>query len=74
MTIGLIISHARHMLRRANPDYDELLEELESAQKSGASVLVTETRDEHEIIDVRKVAEGEGGAAAKTSKRPRAVR
>lgn len=51
--VELIISQARHILRRKNPDFDKLLKTLKSAGKKGSEVLVTETLDDHEIIDVR---------------------
>jgi hypothetical protein len=51
--VELIISHARHYLRRANPDFQQLLNTLETAQKQKTSVLVTQTLNDHEIIDVR---------------------
>lgn len=46
------ISHAKHFLRRDNPDFDEILEILRSAQEEDEWLIVTET-DDHEIIDVR---------------------
>lgn len=52
--VSLIISHARHYLRHSNPDFQTLLETLQSAQAQNETVLVTETADEHEIIDVRR--------------------
>ncbi len=51
--VELIISQARHFLRRANPDFQQLLDALRAAQAAGSTVLVTETLEEHEIIDVR---------------------
>lgn len=51
--VSLVISHAVHFLRRSNPNYVRLLDTLESARKSGTRILVTETADSHEIIDVR---------------------
>ncbi len=53
LQVELIISHARHSLRRSNPQYDELRKTLEEARKNGSPVLVTETLDRHEIIDAR---------------------
>ena len=55
MEIELIISHAKHFLRRANPDFRRLLELLEEARTNKTLVAVTETED-HDIIDVRPVA------------------
>ena len=51
--VDLEISQARHYLNTTNPDYQELLSALTVALKQGAAVLVTETLDDHEIIDVR---------------------
>ncbi len=53
MEVELIISHARHHLLRTRPDFRELLSALETAKKHGATVLVTETLNDHQIIDVR---------------------
>ncbi len=53
--VELMISHARHFLRRSNANYNQLLRALETARKEKATVLVTETPDTHEIIDVRPV-------------------
>jgi hypothetical protein len=53
LEVELVISHARHMLRRSHPEFSELLRALKRAQKSQMTVLVTETPDTHEIIDVR---------------------
>jgi hypothetical protein len=57
LQVELVISHARHELRRDNPDFDELRERLETALARGNYVLVTETLDEHSIIDVRVLDE-----------------
>lgn len=51
--VELIISQARHYLRRTNPDFQELLNTLEIAQAEGSPVLITETQDSREIIDVK---------------------
>ena len=51
--VELIISQARHYLRRTNPDFQQLLNILQTAQEEGNPVLVTETLDGYEIIDVR---------------------
>src|SRR5919201_5799233 len=45
-------SHARHVLRRGSPDFEELERQLREAQDVGRPVVVTED-DAHEIIDVR---------------------
>jgi hypothetical protein len=51
--VELIIPHARHYLRRSRPDFGALLQLLQSAARDRLPVLVTETLDAHEIIDVR---------------------
>ena len=51
--VELVISHARHYLRRTNADFDQLLKTLQTARDQGMPVAVTETPTEHEIIDVR---------------------
>jgi hypothetical protein len=51
--VELEISHARHVLKRGNPDFGELLETLRTAREKNAWLIVTET-DDHEIIDVRR--------------------
>jgi hypothetical protein len=45
-------SHARHVLRRGSPDFEELERQLREAKDAGRPVVVTED-DAHEIIDVR---------------------
>jgi len=50
--VELEMSQARHLLKRANSDFLELLETLRAAHAEGNSQVITET-DEHEIIDVR---------------------
>jgi hypothetical protein len=65
--VELIISHARHYLRRTHPDFDRNLETLRTAQQSGAAVLITETPDTHEIIDVRLSANPSPMAASATA-------
>lgn len=56
--VELVISQARHTLRRDRPDFDELLARLSQAQSDNSTVLVTETPDLHEIIDVRSPPAG----------------
>jgi len=52
LEVELEQSHARHVLRSANPDAGQLLETLRGAHAQGALVVVVEN-DAHEIIDVR---------------------
>jgi hypothetical protein len=51
--VELVVSHARHRLSRDNPEFGELLAALRRAHESQEPVLVTETLEGHEIIDVR---------------------
>ena len=69
----LVISHAKHFLRRSNPDFAQLLETLERARASKALVAVTETED-HDIIDVRPLTGSSVTARAMSPARyPRAL-
>jgi hypothetical protein len=52
LEVDLVISHAKHFLRRANPDFEQLRQVLERARANKTLVAVTETGD-HDIIDVR---------------------
>ncbi|HUU01547.1 MAG TPA: calcium-binding EGF-like domain-containing protein [Myxococcota bacterium] len=51
--VMLLTSAAIHFLKRANPDFQRFLDFLEDTKEHGDAVLVTETRDGYEIIDVR---------------------
>jgi hypothetical protein len=62
LEVELVISHARHHLRRSNPHFNELRKALEAARRARTPVFVTETLSEHEIIHVRPAA-GERGVA-----------
>ncbi|WP_171181386.1 protein-glutamine glutaminase family protein [Ruegeria sp. HKCCD8929] len=50
--VSLETSHARHFLRRKNPDFDSLLVALSDESAADSLLFVTET-DDHEIVDVR---------------------
>jgi hypothetical protein len=52
LRVKLARSHARHVLRRGVPDFDELESRLRDALRTGDLVILTEN-DAHEIIDVR---------------------
>ncbi|HEX6099163.1 MAG TPA: protein-glutamine glutaminase family protein [Thermoanaerobaculia bacterium] len=52
LDVELEFSHARHVLRRGVPGYDEMEQELRDSLATGEVVAVSET-DDHEIIDVR---------------------
>lgn len=51
--VKFIESHAGHHLLRTNPDFSDMLNALEAVRGTETPVIVTSTRDEHEIIDVR---------------------
>jgi len=53
--VDLEISNARHLLKRANPDFKRLLERLQDAKHKGVPVRVTEDESGREIIDVSPV-------------------
>jgi hypothetical protein len=55
--VELVVSEMRHYLRLANPDFDHLLKALDEARKTETPVLVTDSRDRREIIDVRPIPE-----------------
>lgn len=56
--VELIVSHARHHLRRSHPEFQTLLRDLQEAERTKATVLVTDTLDDHDIIDVRALPGG----------------
>jgi hypothetical protein len=60
LDVELHPSHARHVLRRDAPDFEELETQLREALQTRAWVVVTET-DAHEIIDVRPYTPGAEG-------------
>jgi hypothetical protein len=55
--VHLAPSQARHLLRRSHPRFEALRRALEEARKSGRPVLVTDSLDGHEIVDVRPAEE-----------------
>lgn len=66
----LEISHARHVVRPTNPDFKQIVAALQAAQRQGTPVIVTETEDDHEIIDVRSAPPAVGPALAPTTGPP----
>lgn len=54
-------SCAFHGLLKSDPNFESMRASLEEALNDGTELLITETRDEHEIIDVRKPKEDSGG-------------
>ncbi|NMB75711.1 MAG: hypothetical protein GYA21_11360 [Myxococcales bacterium] len=49
----LVYSAAYHFLLRSHPDYARMISDLRSSVEHGNNLLITESRDEHFIIDVR---------------------
>lgn len=58
--VALELSQARHVLRRGQPDFAELEEQLREAARSGRPVILTED-DAHNVIDVRFFEPGPEG-------------
>lgn len=54
LLVRLMPSHAGHFLLHTDPGFEAMRAVLEAALADGSEVLVTETRDAHEIIEVRK--------------------
>lgn len=54
LLVRLVPSHAGHYLLQTEPGFEAMRALLEAALADGSEVLVTETRDGHEIIEVRK--------------------
>ncbi len=54
LLVRLRPSCAIHLLLGSDPNFETMRASLEAAQLDGSERLITETRDEHEIIDVRK--------------------
>lgn len=51
--IELIVSHAKHYIRRSNPDFQKLSDALKKAKDEDKDVLVTEALNTHDIIDIK---------------------
>ena len=51
--VELIVSQARHYLRRSSPDFQELSDALKRSMDENKDVLITEAPNTHDIIDVR---------------------
>lgn len=63
LMVRLQPSHAIHALLRSDPNFESMRASLEAALGDGSERLITETRDEHEIIDVREPEQGSGGSS-----------
>jgi len=60
-------SSAVHFVLKSEPNFDAMRAKLQDALANGTELVVTETRDEHEIIDIRLpdfFSDGTGGALA----------
>jgi len=51
VAVEFLISHARHVLPRENPDFDRIMDELRRSHQLGDSVMVAED-DGHHILEV----------------------
>lgn len=52
-------SSGRHVLNRTTPDFEEILAALSEAHERKATLAITETPNEHDIIDARPLRVGE---------------
>jgi hypothetical protein len=55
--VAFFRSEARHYLNRENPDFQNMLDVLQAAKDDETAVLITATRHDYEIIDVRTLPE-----------------
>lgn len=62
LRVRLQPSSAIHLLLRSDPNFETMRASLQAALGDGSERLITETRDEHEIIDVRLPGAGSGGS------------
>jgi hypothetical protein len=61
--VELQISHAKHYLRKSQPDYARLLAALKVALTKKTRVAVTESPVDHEIFEVSALPAGDAGTA-----------
>ena len=61
VVVGLVHSPTVHILLRSDPNFETIYNALQSALDDRVELLITETRDEHEIIDARPPMEPPGG-------------
>ena len=60
LMVRLQPSSTIHLLLKSDPDFESMRDSLQAALADGIERLVTDTRDDHEIIDVRKLEENPG--------------
>lgn len=60
LLVRLQPSSTIHLLLKSDPDFESMRDSLQAALADGTERLITETRDDHEIIDVRKPEENPG--------------
>jgi hypothetical protein len=60
LLVRLQPSSTIHLLLKSDPDFESMRDSLQAALADGTERLITETRDDHEIIDVRKPEEKSG--------------
>ena len=58
LMVQLQPSSVIHAVLRSDPNFESMRASLQAALDEGSERLITETRDEHEIIDVREPEEG----------------
>lgn len=63
-------SAAVHLLLQSDPDHEAMRAKLQTALDDDSELLITETRDEHEIIDVRPPPDTAGGPPDPTPSPP----
>lgn len=61
LLVHLHQSHAVHAVLRSDPDFDAMRDSLQAALDDGSERLITSTRDDLEIIDVRTPAGNPSG-------------
>lgn len=68
--VRLINSHALHYLRRKNPDFQDILNALQIALEEESEVVVTDTLDGYQIIDVKPLPKPRMAAAPQARPTP----
>ena len=68
--VTFFTSQARHYLRRGNPDFQQMLDALQKAYDNKTAILVTATRHDYEIIDVRPLPKAPGAETLGPSSPP----